>query len=219
MERYASNLPLFRHYFQVSNSYVLQKIALVLFPWRHRRWTRDFLRSDATGAVESYALPRDDINSPDMYIPVMAFTTFLVVSGFAKGLSGVFHPEQLGLAASKSLAVIICEIIFLKLFLYLLGAGSSSLLDFIAYSGYKFIGITLATIANEMPSKLFRWTVFLYTCAATSFFLLRSLRYVVLPEVSISTATLNSNQRQRRIQFLFVYSFIVQFLLMWLLQA
>ena len=65
-----------------------------------------------------------------------------------------------------------------------------------------------------------KWPLFFYTASSNSFFLLRSLRYVLLPDssaVNSSTHTINPAQRQRRIQFLFVYSFVCQFILMWLL--
>ena len=62
-----------KHYFNVSNGYVLQKLGLVLFPWRHKPWSRgESQRTGASGQMEGYFLPpREDINSPDMYIPGM----------------------------------------------------------------------------------------------------------------------------------------------------
>lgn len=51
-----------KHYFNVTNSYVVNKLGLVLFPWRHRPW----IRQNYDGF---YLPPREDINSPDMYIP------------------------------------------------------------------------------------------------------------------------------------------------------
>lgn len=51
-----------KHYFNVSNSYVVSKLYIVLFPWRHRPWSR-------TQQDSFYLPPREDINSPDMYIP------------------------------------------------------------------------------------------------------------------------------------------------------
>ena len=57
-----------KHYFNVSNSYVINKLFLVLFPWRHKPWARK--QGTATNGQEGWYLPpRDDINSPDMYIP------------------------------------------------------------------------------------------------------------------------------------------------------
>lgn len=44
-------------------------------------------RSD-TGQMEGYAAPREDINSPDLYIPVMAFVTYVLLCGLAAGRKG-----------------------------------------------------------------------------------------------------------------------------------
>ena len=56
-----------KHHFNVSNSYVIRKLRLVVFPWRHKPWTRKIRRSE-TGIGE-YQPPRDDLNAPDLYIP------------------------------------------------------------------------------------------------------------------------------------------------------
>lgn len=62
------NVSALKHYFNVSNSYVVNKLFLVLFPWRHKPWSRK-LAVGASGQEGRYLPPRDDINSPDMYIP------------------------------------------------------------------------------------------------------------------------------------------------------
>ena len=68
MNRYVSVSAL-KHYFNVSNSYVVRKLILVLIPWRHRPWTRQQTRnagpSDSTQYSSMYLPPRDDLNSPD----------------------------------------------------------------------------------------------------------------------------------------------------------
>lgn len=62
------NVSALKHYFNVSNFYVVNKLFLVLFPWRHKPWSRK-QGSGANGQEAWYLPPRDDINSPDMYIP------------------------------------------------------------------------------------------------------------------------------------------------------
>jgi hypothetical protein len=62
------NVSALKHYFNVSNSYVLSKLLLVIFPWRHRPWSRK--QGISPSGQDGYFLPpREDINSPDMYIP------------------------------------------------------------------------------------------------------------------------------------------------------
>jgi hypothetical protein len=60
-----------KHHFKVSNSYVIRKLQLVVFPWKHRSWTRKILRAaDAgQGDVAAWVPLREDINSPDWCIP------------------------------------------------------------------------------------------------------------------------------------------------------
>jgi hypothetical protein len=59
-----------KRYFDVSNSYVINKLLLVLFPWRHRGWVRS--RGVPNGGQQEppFLTPREDINSPDLYIPL-----------------------------------------------------------------------------------------------------------------------------------------------------
>ncbi|GLI80816.1 protein transport protein yif1 [Penicillium ochrochloron] len=238
--RYVS-IPALKHYFNVSNSYVLRKLALVLFPWRHKPWSRQQARiaGNPTGpngqiVQQQYSSmflpPRDDLNSPDMYIPVMALVTYILLSVLLAGFRGNFHPELLGSVTTTSIAVIIFEILCLKMAMYILSINNDSqLLDLVAYSGYKFVGIIATLVASEVltPGRgtggWVGWTVFVYTFLANAFFLLRSLKYVLLPDSTDSTMrngamhTVARSQRNRRTQFLFVYAYLIQFVFMWVL--
>ncbi|KAI4215509.1 MAG: hypothetical protein LQ351_001978 [Letrouitia transgressa] len=235
INRYVS-IPALKHYFNVSTPYVLRKILLVLFPWRHKPWSREQRPSgvsqDTNNNAYSYYFlpPRDDLNSPDMYIPVMAFVTYILLSTLLAGLRGAFHPEVMGLTATAALAIIIVEILGLKFGTYILSINNDSqLLDLVAYSGYKFVGVIVTLVVSEVLNRgqgtggWAGWTVFTYTFLANAFFLLRSLKYVLLPDSSVSTPagsgmhTVARSQRNRRTQFLFIYSYIVQFIFMWIL--
>ncbi|CAK7244317.1 MAG: Protein transport protein yif1 [Sporothrix thermara] len=220
------NVSVLKHYFNVSNSYVINKLFLVLFPWRHKPWSRKQSIGPA-GQEGWYLPPRDDINSPDMYIPVMSVVTYILLSTLVAGLRGQFQPELLGYTASVALAVVGVEILGLKLGCYLLSiSNTSQLLDLVAYSGYKFVGV-IATIAvaelvngGKGTGGWIGWSLFLYTFLANSLFLMRSLKYVLLPESSADSRTMQTDtraKRNQRTQFLFFYSYGVQLLFMWIL--
>ncbi|CAK7231763.1 Protein transport protein yif1 [Sporothrix curviconia] len=220
------NVGVLKHYFNVSNSYVLNKLFLVLFPWRHKPWSRKQAVGPA-GQEGWYLPPRDDINSPDMYIPVMSVVTYILLSTLVAGLRGQFQPELLGYTASVALAVVGVEILGLKLGCYLLSiSNTSQLLDLVAYSGYKFVGV-IATIAvaelvngGKGTGGWVGWSLFLYTFLANSLFLMRSLKYVLLPESSADSRPMQTDtraKRNQRTQFLFFYSYGVQLLFMWIL--
>lgn len=216
-----------KHYFNVTNSYVVTKLYIVLFPWRHRPWSR----KDGNPA------PREDMNSPDMYIPTMALVTYILLSTLTAGLRGAFNPELLGYTATLALSVLLLELLLLKFGTFILSISSSSqLLDLVAYSGYKFVHVIVAIVLTELLALFgatggwVSWLVFLYCFGANAFFLLRSIRYVLLPDGRQGQvggmgqpmgqpAPVGYPQRHktRRTNFLFVYSFPVQFgFMLWL---
>jgi len=239
LNRFVS-IPALKHYFNVSNSYVLRKLLLVLFPWRHRPWNRQQARVTTAGAADGqiqqqyssmYLPPRDDINSPDMYIPIMALITYILLSTVLAGLRGKFQPELLGSITTSAVGVVILEILILKVAMWVLSiSNDSQLLDLVAYSGYKYVGVIVTLAVAEILSGgngtggWIGWTVFLYTFLANALFLLRSLKYVLLPDSSNDASlragasyTQGRAQRNRRTQFLFIYAYIIQLFFMWLL--
>ena len=110
----------------------------------------------------------------------MAFVTYILLSTLLAGLRGAFHPELLGLTATTAFAVVIFEILGLKLGCYLLSiSNESQLLDLVAYSGYKFVGIIVTLVVSEILNRgrgtggWIGWTMFTYTFLANAFFLVR----------------------------------------------
>ncbi|KAL4080023.1 hypothetical protein V8B97DRAFT_1864484 [Scleroderma yunnanense] len=207
-----------KHHFNVSNYYVMKKLQLLLFPWRHRPWSRKVRRSEA-GHTE-WQPPRDDINSPDLYIPLMAFVTYILMAALQTGLQDRFHPQILGASASRALVVLLLDFLFVKGGCYLLNIqGSAQVVDLVAYGGYKFVGVILTLLIGlSNPGRMIYLLVFLYAFAAIAFFLLRSLRSVVLPDLSSTTTpvTVSHAQRKRRITFLFLEA-VVQIIYMGIL--
>ena len=184
-----------------------------------------------------------------MYIPIMAVITYILLSTVLAGLQGSFHPELLGSIAGSALGLIAVEIVILKIAMYFLAiSNDSQLLDLVAYSGYKFVGVIVTLAVSEILSAgrgtggAVGWTVFIYTFLANALFLvgfppipvspvrlantnqLRSLKYVLLPD-SANDNTIRGGanypvaraQRARRMQFLFIYAYVLQLGMMWLL--
>lgn len=162
----------------MTNSYVINKLFLVLFPWRHKPWTRRQATGGPGGQETWYLPPRDDINSPDMYIPVMSLVTYIFLRASIAGLRGEFQPELFGYIATTALVVVVVEILGLQLGCYLLSiSNTSQLLDLVAYSGYKFVGVIVTISVAESVNGgkgtggWIGWTVFIYTFLANSLFL------------------------------------------------
>uniref|UniRef100_A0A8V0Y3A3 Protein YIF1 n=1 Tax=Gallus gallus TaxID=9031 RepID=A0A8V0Y3A3_CHICK len=67
-----------KYYFAVDTVYVGRKLGLLFFPFLHQDWQVHYQQD---GPVA----PRFDVNAPDLYIPAMAFITYLLVAGLALG--------------------------------------------------------------------------------------------------------------------------------------
>ncbi|KAJ7489476.1 protein transporter yif1 [Mycena latifolia] len=193
-------------HFNVSNSYVMRKLRIVLFPWMHKHWGRSSHRTDA-GQTEWQA-PREDVNSPDLYIPLMALVTYILLCAFHSGLQERFHPQVLGESASRAIMVVMLDFIFVQLGCYFLNVQSQSI-DVIAYGGYKFVGVILALLVSFLHlGRTLSTVTSVYFYLANGFFVMRSLRSLVLPDAASRAAsdpyatTPSPSQRRRRIAFL-----------------
>lgn len=102
----------------------------------------------------------------------MAFVTYILLSTLLYGLAGHFDPEQLGYTASFAFTIVLLEIGIIKIGCYLLSINNDSqLMDLVAYSGYKFVGIIATLAATTIGSKTLEYLVFGYTFNANAFFL------------------------------------------------
>lgn len=199
-----------RTLFKVDHSYVLKKLLLILFPFRHSDWSR-------IGSVDlGYKTPREDLNAPDLYIPVMSFVTFVLLSGISFGISDKFTPDLLGITSSTALFLLGLEILFIKGGSYFLSLNSYSWTELIAYTGYKFVPLDLLKVMQlVLESRVLLYIVFVYLMISFGFFTLRSTRYLVLGE-SGSSELIGKQARKKRIVFLFLIAGI-QLLDCWIL--
>ncbi|EXB61170.1 hypothetical protein L484_007436 [Morus notabilis] len=164
---------LIQYYFQVDGHYVKNKLKLVLLPFLHRgHWTRI---TEAVAGRLSYEPPTNDINAPDLYIPVMAFATYIVLAGIASGLSGKFCPEAVNWQFVKGTMGWLLQVMLLKVSLFSLGGGEAPLLDTIAYAGYTFTGMCLAVLGRITLNHTC-YLIIVWTCLCAGIFLVKTLK-------------------------------------------
>lgn len=146
-----SRLTTLRYYFDVNNAYVLQKLQILMLPYRHKDWERRTVA--AAGGTYAPRPPSEDPNAPDLYLPLMSYVTYILVAGFVSGADGRFTPEVLASTASTGLVIVCLEVGTIKLALYLLHAGGSAALtwfDLTALSGYKFLAAVLVVLVKAL---------------------------------------------------------------------
>ncbi|AET37354.1 protein transporter YIF1 Ecym_1098 [Eremothecium cymbalariae DBVPG len=201
------------HYFQVSNSYVFQKLKIMLAPMLHRQWQRI---PDANGTFQP---PRNDINSPDMYIPLMGLVTYILAWNVEQGLHGSFDPENLYFKLSSTLAYIVLDLGILKLGLYLLVPVNSkvtTLIELSCYVGYKFVPLIFAMMLPRRPI----WITILgkvYLFLAFGIFLLRSVKFNLFDDGTDNVNTVKKSVVKKCNYFLFFYGVVLQSVFMWLM--
>jgi hypothetical protein len=203
--RFMTLAPL-KYYFNVNNSYVINKLRLLACPFLHKQWKRRIIR---VGEVDSYAFPREDINAPDLYIPTMAFVTYILLVGFVYGTISQFTPEVLGMAASKGLAILGLEVMVVKMMFYLFNCGGVSLLDLTAYSGYKFVGIVSNIMAGLVVGGYLYFITSIYFGLVTGFFMMRTLRLVLVLESTRAAIEVPSNSSAKNYFLLLIALFQV----------
>ncbi|CAK9807627.1 Protein YIF1B-A [Anthophora plagiata] len=196
-----------KYYFAVDTNYVFKKLALLFFPFTHKDWSVKYEQ-------DVPLQPRYEKNAPDMYIPTMAFLTYILMAGLVLGTQQRFTPEQLGILASSALAWGAIEILVHIVSLYMMNLETSlSTLDLLAYCGYKYVGINTILAASLISRKFGYYAVWLYFSASLAFFLMRSLKLRVIPQ-NHSSYTASGNKR--RLYFILFVASIQPALMWWL---
>lgn len=178
VNRYFSSQDVY-YYFQVNNQYVKNKLKILLFPFLHRgHWTR--IAEQVAGGL-TYKPPRGDINAPDLYIPFMAYMTYIVLGGLAMGLDGRFNPSVMNARFTKGLIGWFLEVVLLRSLLYTLGSSDAPILDLVAYSGYMFVGISVSILAWTIWHYSY-YGVIIWTSLCTGIFLVKTMKRVLFSE-------------------------------------
>ena len=163
-----------RYHFDVDNTYVKNKMKLLLFP-RQRNWTR--LASDTVETSRPLP-PVADVNAPDLYLPVMSFITFSLFAGFLQGTAGRFDPEYIQATIMWSATLIALEAAAARLACMFLKVPNISLLDFVCYSGYRYFGLCIILLVELITKGMHLpyYIILGIVGAGNSLFLFQTLR-------------------------------------------
>nr|CAG4636404.1 EOG090X0ATU [Eubosmina coregoni]SVE69979.1 EOG090X0ATU [Eubosmina coregoni] len=164
-----------KYFFSVDTVYVIKKLILLMFPFTHADWS---IKYNPDQPVQ----PRYELNAPDLYIPVMAFVTYVLMGGVSLGIQERFSPEALGLQASTAMVWAILEVLVIVISLYIMNVQTRlSTFDILAYSSYKYVGMIVAIVVTFVLPSAYHLTL-AYVSIAIMFFLIRSLKVQILPE-------------------------------------
>ena len=75
----------FKKYFDVTNVYILKKLGIVYCPFAFKNWKKS--NDEGFGSEILSGAPRLDLLSNDLYIPIMAFTSAILLTAFSDSFS------------------------------------------------------------------------------------------------------------------------------------
>merc|ERR1712029_1016069 len=120
--------------------------------------------------------PRYELNAADLYIPSMAFVTYILVVGYMLGLQDRFSPEVLGTTSSWATTMFILELVMIYLITRIMSINTNlKMFDTMAFCMYKYVGMFFSS-SGYSPALA-------YTSPALALFLFRTLHLRVEPEV------------------------------------
>ncbi|XP_004690351.2 PREDICTED: protein YIF1B [Condylura cristata] len=154
-----------KYYFAVDTMYVGRKLGLLFFPYLHQDWEVQYQQ-------DTPVAPRFDVNAPDLYIPAMAFITYILVAGLALGTQDRFSPDLLGLQASSALAWLTLEVLAILLSLYLVTVNTDlTTIDLVAFLGYKYVGMIGGVLMGLLFGKIGYYLVLGWCCVSIFVFM------------------------------------------------
>ncbi|XP_072285810.1 protein YIF1B isoform X2 [Pyxicephalus adspersus] len=199
-----------KYYFAVDTVYVGKKIGLLFFPYMHRDWEVRY-QQDIPVA------PRFDVNAPDLYIPVMAFITYILVAGLALGTQNNFSPEILGMQASSALAWLIVEVFAVLLSLYLVTVNTDlTTVDLVAFAGYKYVGMIWAVLCGLLFGKTGYYVLLCWCSISIVFFMVRTLRLKILSEAAAEGVLVRGARNQLRMYLTMAIAAVQPLFMYWL---
>lgn len=167
-----------KYYFAVDTNYVTRKLGLLLFPFTKSDWSIKYNQDEPVQ-------PKYDVNAPDLYIPTMAYATYVLLVGYILGLRNAFSPDFLATTASTSLVWLILEIGLIYLTLTVMSINTSlTKWDILSFSSYKYVSIIAVLLGGLLLGSKGYYLALIYSSSAFMFFLLRTLKLRIEPEVS-----------------------------------
>uniref|UniRef100_UPI00358EEBF1 protein YIF1B-B-like isoform X1 n=1 Tax=Myxine glutinosa TaxID=7769 RepID=UPI00358EEBF1 len=199
-----------KYYFAVDTVYVGKKLGILLFPYMHKDWEIYYEK-------ETSIAPRADVNAPDLYIPCMAFITYILLSGVALGMQNRFSPEVLGIQATSALIWLFIETLAVLFSLYVVTVRTDlTTIDLVAYAGYKYVGMILSITTGLLFGSKAYYGMLAWCSFTLIWFLIRTLRLKILADVAAEGCMVHSGKNQLRMYLTAAVACIQPFFMYWL---
>lgn len=149
-------------YFTVTHAFVRNKFKFLFFPFRY------------IAAGTSDRGITDEQARPDLYVPLMAYITYIIFYSLNKGVHQRFQPHILSSTATFAAVMLMLEVLAGSLGFFLVGTQNITMLDLVSYSGYKYVPLVIWLILCLVGAcdayGYYLFFVYFSACAAISLY-------------------------------------------------
>ena len=163
--------------------YVFNKLRLVACPFLHKgSWAR--IPEQVAGGL-TFKPSRNDINAPDLYIPLMGYWSYVLQSSFWQVSKGTFTPDSVALHAWWAAVAWIVEICFVWTSLRSISTAqmtvSAPILDIGAYTGYMFVMLSVALACKHLPYWVY-YLAIVWGALSSAVFMVKTVKRIIFSE-------------------------------------
>lgn len=168
-------------HFAINNQYVSEKLLMLVAPFL-KRWTYTRQAEQMQGA-HAFKPPKEDVNSPDLYIPTMALWTYTLLVCAVNAGRGRFNPDKVYPLVWSSCMAWLVHLLLAKALLRAMALPASvPWLELAAYTGYTFVPVCAAIVAGQLAGAWAYYAAWLYGSTAMAVFLVRTMKRVIFQE-------------------------------------
>lgn len=167
------------------------KLILYLFPFSRHSWSRKIAKTESDKVL--YSPPNEDVNAPDLYIPLMGFITYILLFAFFITDKEIgFQPLVLNQIAFTTLLIFGMEVLIVKMLFYLfLSNDTVSILDLLSYSGYKFVVLVILMLLRSFSYFIY-YIAFVASFFQMAVFMIKTLRLAVPQTIETEHRTIRN---------------------------
>lgn len=136
-----------KKYFEVETDFVLKKLAFISFPFLklgkgNQDQQDDVFEEDSNGNQGDQVatgVPKD-VTDTDLYVPLMAFISYTILSCLFLGISSKFDPSLIASNFSNCLTLTLIEALCFKMILWYWVDYNPKYLQILSVVSYKYVG-------------------------------------------------------------------------------
>ncbi|KAK8286559.1 hypothetical protein V6Z11_D08G299100 [Gossypium hirsutum] len=151
----------------------------------------DAIYGAGTDLIETELAFYDDVNAPDLYIPLMAFGTYVVLAGFFLGISGKQLSLEVFQCSYKGMLGWLFQVL-LEATLHTFGDGDVPFLDIVAYGGYTFVAVSITIVWRTI------WSYSLCVVAVWEFLSMGMLLVKIIKRILIAEVRSSEKHSSKR---------------------